>query len=88
MTAYSFKAQFVAPIIIGLGLDPRIRFSRFCSPRIAYAPKRQTIRANRKNGHAKLGGGVQLFWGLRTKDCIKLGTPMAMTRSTPSTAQS
>lgn len=35
--------------------------------------KRQTIRSPRKNGHAKPGDAVQLYTGMRTLSCRKLG---------------
>lgn len=34
--------------------------------------KRQTVRAIRKNGHARVGDKLQLYTGLRTKACHKL----------------
>ena len=34
--------------------------------------KTQTIRAPRKNGHAKVGDNLQLYYGMRTKQCRKL----------------
>ena len=34
--------------------------------------KIQTIRADRKNGHASAGDRLQLYTGMRTKDCRKL----------------
>ena len=52
MTAYSFKQQFIAPILSGT--------------------KRQTIRADRKR-HARQGEQLQLYTGMRTKQCRLIG---------------
>jgi hypothetical protein len=48
MVAYSFKRQFVRPILDGT--------------------KRQTIRADRRR-HARPGEELQLYTGMRTKEC-------------------
>lgn len=69
MTAYSFKKYFAEPIISGR--------------------KRQTIRAPRKarkgsvdpldefarmiQGHVQPGGALQLYTGMRTRHCRKIG---------------
>lgn len=66
MTAYSFKRRFVAPIQTGLGMQPHI-------PGTDYVPKRQTIRAVGKRRHAQAGGLLQLYTGMRTKQCFKIG---------------
>lgn len=52
MVAYSFKRQFVVPILSGT--------------------KRQTIRADRKR-HAREGEELQLYTGMRTKQCRLVG---------------
>lgn len=52
MVAYSFKAQFRAPILAGT--------------------KSQTIRADRKR-HARPGEHVQLYTGMRTRQCQIIG---------------
>lgn len=52
MVAYSFKAQFRAPILAGT--------------------KCQTIRADRKR-HARTGEALQLYTGMRTKQCRLIG---------------
>jgi hypothetical protein len=52
MVAYSFKAQFRAPILAGT--------------------KRQTIRADRKR-HARAGEQLQLYTGMRTRNCGLIG---------------
>ena len=52
MVAYSFKQQFVAPILSGT--------------------KAQTIRADRKR-HAREGEELQLYTGMRTKQCRLIG---------------
>lgn len=44
---------------------------QFAEP-VADGVKKQTIRANRKNGHAKPGQALQLYTGMRTKSCKKL----------------
>jgi hypothetical protein len=62
MTAYSFKKQFIEPIMAGLEINaPEIR------------PKRQTIRAIGKRRHARPGEVIQLYTAMRTKQCRKLG---------------
>ncbi len=53
MVAYSFKAQFAAPILAGV--------------------KRQTLRNDRKR-HARPGETLQLFTGMRTRQCRLVGT--------------
>lgn len=65
MTAYSFKRRFVAPIQVGLGLVERIDGTE-------YQPKRQTIRSDRKR-HARPGEELQLYCGMRTKQCFLIG---------------
>lgn len=65
MVAYSFQAQFVAPIQTGLGTQPHI-------PGTEYVPKRHTIRADRKR-HARPGEELQLYRGMRTKACFLIG---------------
>lgn len=65
MVAYSFRQRFVAPIQVGLGTIEHI-------PGTEYAPKRQTIRANRKR-HARPGEELQLYCGMRTKGCFLIG---------------
>lgn len=66
MTAYSFKKQFVWPILIGIGAAVPDSFG---SP----GPKRQTIRAIGKRRHARPGEVIQLYTAMRTKQCRKLG---------------
>lgn len=65
MVAYSFKRMFTIPIRLGLGLEimPMITSIR---------PKRHTIRANRAR-HARPGEEVQLYHGMRTKQCELIG---------------
>lgn len=67
MVAYSFKKQFVDPIKVGLGLDP------IESPPEFVKPKRQTIRTIGKRRHARPGEVVQLYYGMRTKQCMSIG---------------
>jgi hypothetical protein len=67
MTAYSFQRRFVAPIQVGLGCYmPPLQTSP------VPAPKRQTIRADRKH-HVRPGGELQLYCGMRTKECFLIG---------------
>ncbi len=69
MVAYSFKRRFVSAIKLGLGgsvtigpdEDPFMR------------PKRQTIRAVGKRRHARAGETLQLYHGMRSSDCFKIG---------------
>lgn len=65
MVAYSFKPQFVEPIRVGLGLPSNLD----PPPK----PKRHTIRANGKRRHARPGEALQLYRGMRTKQCYKIG---------------
>ena len=64
MVAYSFKERFVKPIQVGLS---RVSLS-FDPP-----PKRQTIRAVGLRRHARPGETLQLYFGMRTKHCRKIG---------------
>lgn len=47
-------------------------FQRQFVPAIQAGKKHQTIRAARKNRHAHVGEGLQLYSGQRTKNCQKL----------------
>lgn len=47
-------------------------FQKQFADAIQSAQKRQTVRAIRKNGHARIGEKLQLYTGLRTKACRKL----------------
>ena len=47
-------------------------FKKQFADAIQSAQKRQTVRAIRKNGHARIGEKLQLYTGLRTKACRKL----------------
>lgn len=64
MVAYSFKDRFIKPIQVGLS---SVSLSFDC------APKRQTIRAIGKRRHARPGEILQLYYGMRTKQCMKIG---------------
>ena len=66
MVAYSFKSRFAIPISVGLGQIEHI-------PNTEYVPKRQTIRANGKRRHARPGETLQLYYGMRTRQCRKIG---------------
>ncbi len=46
-------------------------FKKRFADQIASGEKRQTIRAHRKR-HARVGEPVQLFYGMRTRQCRKL----------------
>lgn len=66
MVAYSFKKRFIEPIRWGLGLG--LDFG----DTVPAAPKRQTIRADRRR-HARPGEEVQLYTGMRTRQCRLIG---------------
>ena len=64
MVAYSFKRRFVESIRAGLSsvalsFDPH--------------PKLQTVRAIGKRRHARPGETLQLYHGLRSSKCFKIG---------------
>lgn len=61
MVAYSFKKQFIEPIKAGLRLGKN------------RGAKRQTVRAIGKRRHARVGEIVQLYYGMRTKQCAQIG---------------
>lgn len=67
MVAYSFKRRFVDPIRIGLRLDPND------APPDFVRPKHQTIRAIGKRRHARPSETLQLYTGMRTRQCEKIG---------------
>ena len=46
-------------------------FKRFFAPQIVLGSKSQTVRANRKR-HARPGEELQLFQGMRTRNCRKI----------------
>jgi len=64
LVAYNFKQRFIAPIRRGLGDGHKVPPST--------RPKLQTIRAPR-NRHAMPGEQVQLYYGMRTKECFLIG---------------
>jgi hypothetical protein len=64
MVAYSFKGRFVDPIRVGLS---QVSLSFDCRP------KRQTIRAIGKRRHARPGETLQLYCGMRSPQCFKIG---------------
>lgn len=64
MVAYSFNKRFIDPIRVGLS---RVSLSFDCPP------KRQTIRAIGKRRHARPGETLQLYTGMRTRQCEKIG---------------
>lgn len=62
MVAYSFNKRFRDPILAGLEPGPWVP-----------GMKRHTIRLDRKR-HARLGETVQLYTGMRTRQCSLIGT--------------
>jgi hypothetical protein len=78
MVAYSFQRRFVNPIRVGLGLEQLEHFPP------AAGPKRHTIRAPRRRGHAREGQQLQLFFGLRTQHCFLIARALCI-RSSPIT---
>lgn len=69
MVAYNFKSRFIVPISLGLGIAYRL--DDVCD--IDAKPKRQTIRAIGKRRHACAGEFVQLYTGMRTRQCRQIG---------------
>lgn len=67
MVAYSFKRRFVDPIRVGLGGDTND------GPPDLVRPKRQTIRAIGKRRHERPGETLQLYCGMRSPQCFKIG---------------
>jgi hypothetical protein len=63
MVAYSFNKRFIEPILVGLG-ERRMHHVE---------PKRQTIRAVGRRRHARPGEMLQLYTGMRTRACKKIG---------------
>lgn len=72
MVSYSFKRRFVNPICVGLGFDAEPEWAGTTFVPKFIAPKRQTIRADRKR-HARPGEELQLYCGMRTKGCFLIG---------------
>ena len=70
MVAYSFKERFVGAIMAGLEWSPDLTLPTFDGP---LTPKRQTIRALGRRRHARPGDQLQLYVGLRTKQCRLIG---------------
>lgn len=50
-------------------------FQASFAPLVASGEKRQTIRAEGKRRHARVGDLLQLYTGMRTKSCRKLMAP-------------
>lgn len=68
MVALSFKRRFVEPIRVGLMRD------EYLIALAPFYPKRQTIRAERKDGRRpKEGETLQLYCGMRTRQCFLIG---------------
>lgn len=68
MVAYSFKERFIPRIEAGLGIP---RPDEFWEKNL---PKTQTIRALGKRRHARAGEVLQLYYGMRTRQCRLIGT--------------
>jgi hypothetical protein len=64
MVAYSFQKRFVQAIRVGLS---SVSLSFDCPPKL------QTIRPIGKRRHAGPGETLQLYSGMRTKHCFKIG---------------
>lgn len=71
MVAYSFKRRFVNPIRAGLDPASKDGGAVYVGSEL-HNPKRQTIRADRRR-HVRPGEEIQLFCGMRTKDCFLIG---------------
>lgn len=69
MPAYNFQRQFVHPIALGLGIDCPKGFEQTG----IVVPKTHTIRGEGKRRHARPGEIISLYWGQRTKHCMKIG---------------
>jgi hypothetical protein len=67
MVAYSFRPRFVDAIKLGLG-----KYA-FEGSQSIFGPKRQTIRAIGKRRHARSGELLQLYTGMRTRQCKLIG---------------
>lgn len=67
MVAYSFQTQFVEPIRIGLTPGP-----------LRPGGKRHTIRSHGKRRHARPSETLQLYRGMRTKQCFLIGTALCV----------
>lgn len=53
---------------------PALNFQKQFAPKVESGEKKQTIRANRKDGRdLKPGDTLYLYTGMRTKTCRKLG---------------
>jgi hypothetical protein len=71
MVAYSFKDRFIGPIRAGLGLKHVNERGQIAIP--GPSPKRQTIRAAGRRRHARPGETLQLYYGMRTRHCFRIG---------------
>lgn len=76
MPALNFQKQFSRPVWLGLKKQEREGMKPPFLPKTwkGIKPKRQTIRALRKDGKLfKRGDKLFLYTGMRTKQCLKLG---------------
>lgn len=66
MVAYSFQGRFVSPIRAGLGISTESD-DTYCGHGLyrTPSPKRQTIRAEGKKRHSRVGEVMQLYHKLR-----------------------
>lgn len=71
MVAYSFKSQFIGPIRVGLGIKHLNERGKIVIP--GPIPKLQMIRAIGKRRHARPGEVLQLYYAMRTKQCMMIG---------------
>jgi hypothetical protein len=75
MVAYSYKARFVAPIRVGLGLPvlhEHLELGGY-HPVQVIKPKRQTIRAYGLRRHVRPGETLQHYHAMRQPKCFKIG---------------
>lgn len=81
MVAYSLKPRFIVPVLVGLGMIDKgsgtvaangFEISTFVRMNLP-PPKRQTIRAKGKRRHARPGETLQLYTGMRTRQCKLIG---------------
>lgn len=76
VVAYSFRERFIAPITKGLGRELIEGFGAPIPVRADISPKRQTIRAIGRRRHARPGEILQLYYGMRTKQCRSIGVAL------------
>lgn len=73
MVAFSYKARFVGPVLMGLyGELPPVAGLPIAAGTVI-RPKRQTIRAEGKRRPPRAGETLQHYYAMRTKQCTKIG---------------